>query len=113
MSKNTAVNQPEFPVGSVQLFSVSFVGQLDSGEKLTGTPLITEEDTTDLTITNKAVNTAALVIDGVTVAVGKALQCLVSGFTVAHSPYTVKLKCGTDSTPAQTKIGYGVFTVEA
>jgi hypothetical protein len=113
VSKNTAVKQPEFPVGSVQLFSISFVGQLDSGEKLTGTPLVTEQTTSDLTITNKVVSTAALVIDGQTVAIGKAVQCLVSGFQVANSPYTIKVQCDTDSSPAQTKIGYGVFAVEA
>ena len=113
MSTNLAPERPSFPVGSIRLFSVSFVGQLDVGELLTGVPLVVEQTTTDLTISNKAVNTAALTINGKAVAIGQAVQCLVSGFLTSHRPYTIKVTCATNSTPAETLIGYGQFEVEA
>ena len=80
---------------------VSFASDLDSGELLTGTPTITEITTTDLTLANKAVSTAALTILGKTVATGAAVQFTVTGGT-AGSVYDVKINVGTDATPAQT-----------
>jgi hypothetical protein len=66
-----------------------------------------------LTISNAAVNTAALTINDITVAIGDAVQFKVLGQAVANSPYTLKITVSTDSTPAQTKIGYVTFGVEA
>lgn len=92
--------------------SASFVGQLDSGELLTGTPTVTEytEDadgvlttSSDLTISDIAVNTAALTINGKTVAVGQAVQFKVSGGT-ADTNYVLRITAATDATPAQTLI---------
>ena len=89
-------------VGDVRTPAMSFVGILESGELLTGTPLVVEETTADLTLTNKVVNTAELTINGKTVAIGQAVQFSVSGHLVANSPYTILVTASTDATPAQT-----------
>lgn len=90
--------------GETRLHAISFVGKLDSGELLTGTPTITEVTNSYLTITNKAVNTAVLTINGNSVAIGQAVQCLITGVQdgITHE---VKIVVGTDSTPAQTLVG--------
>ena len=112
MTLNTAPERPVTAVGETNLFSVSFVGVLDSGESLTGTPTVTEVGTSDLTIENKVVSTTSLTINGKSVAAGKAVQFKVSGQAVANSPYTVKITVSTDSTPAQTKVKFVKFTCE-
>lgn len=94
----------------VRNVAVSFANKLDSGELLTGTPTATEVSTTDLTISDVAVNTAALTISGVSVAVGEAVQFKVSGGT-AGVKYKVRVTCATDSSPAQTLIVDVVFRV--
>ncbi len=113
MSDKTAPERPLAIVGETNTHSVSFVGLLDSGELLTGTPVVVEQTTTDLTITNKVVNTAALTINDISVAVGMAVQFKVVGHLVANTPYTVKITASTDATPAQTKVRYVKFKVEA
>lgn len=85
-------------VSEVRNVAVSFANMLDDGELLTGTPTIT---CTGLTFSNQAVNTAALTIDGVEVAIGQAVQFKVVGGT-ALTQYTIQVQCGTTSTPAQT-----------
>ena len=112
MAENTAKERLTAVVGETRLFSVSFDGKLDSGELLTGTPTVVEVTTSDLTISNKAVNVAALSINHETVAIGKAVQFKVSGQLAASSPYTILITCGTDSDPAQTVKGRVVFKVE-
>ena len=89
-------------VGSTRMVAVSFALQLDDGELLTGTPTVVEQTTSDLTLGNKAVSTAALTILGETVPIGEAVQFSVSGGTAANSPYLVRVTCGTDATVAQT-----------
>lgn len=113
MSENTAPQRPTAVVGEGRLFAVSFDGKLDSGEALTGTPTVTEVTTSDLTIANKAVSTSDLTINHKTVTTGRAVQFLVSGHLVANSPYTVRISCATDSSPAQTVKGKLKFNVEA
>lgn len=92
-------------VGATRLGACSFVGQLDSGELLTGTPTVAEETTSDLTLANKAVNTAELTLNQATVAIGQAVQFSVSGQLRANSPYTITITVGTDASPAQTLVG--------
>lgn len=111
MGQNTATHVPVLTPGETRLFSVSFDDVLDEGELLSGTPTVAEQTTADLTIANKAVSTAALVILGETIAIGRAAQFKVSGQLVASSPYTIKVTCGTDSSPAQTLEGYVKFRV--
>lgn len=95
--------------------SISFAGKLDSGELLTGTPVITDCGAPSpevLTFSNEAVNTAELTINGVTVPIGEAVQFKVIG-GVANAKYTIKAQCGTDATPAQTLIGSVELRVKA
>lgn len=94
-------------------FAVSFADVVDSGELLTGTPTVAEQTSSDLTITNKVVNSAALTINNKTVAIGNAVQFKVVGHLLATLEYTIKITVLTDSSPAQTKIGYVKFKVEA
>lgn len=109
MGQNTANEVPTLAVGETRLFSVSFDNKLDAGELLTGTPTVAEQTTSDLTIANKVVSTAALTINSVSVSAGRAVQFKVSGHGVTNSPYTLKITCGTNSSPAQTVIGYVKF----
>ncbi len=81
--------------------AISFVGLLDVGELLTGTPTILEVTTTDLTLTSKVVNTAQLTLSGKTVPVGEAIQFHVTGGT-ANTTYSILITTITDATPAQT-----------
>lgn len=99
-----APEQQTKTVSEVRNVAVSFVGKLDSGELLTGTPTTAEVTTTDLTFSNQAVNTAALTINDKTVPIGMAVQFKVIG-GVALSTYEITVVCGTDATPAQTLYG--------
>lgn len=112
MRYNTAPEIPTLAVGETRNCAVSFVGVLDSGESLTGTPTIVEETTSDLTLTSKVVSTAALTINSKSVPLGKAVQFRVSGQLAAGSPYTIKITVGTTSTPAQTLVKYVEFNVD-
>lgn len=90
--------------GETRNIAVSFIGKLeDSGELLTGTPTIVEQTSTSLTLSNKAVNTAALTLLGETVAIGKAVQFKVTDGTAGSSP-RIRITVSTDSVPAQTLI---------
>jgi hypothetical protein len=100
---------PAFAVGDTRNGAISFAGQLDSGEALTGTPTVVELTTTDLTISGVAVSTTALTINGETVAIGEAVQFKVVGMTAAN--YRLKVTATTDSTPAQTLVRYVRFQV--
>ena len=104
--KSVASEIHSMTIPETRIISVSFVNKLSSGELLTGTPTVAEETTSHLTITNAAVNTVALTISGVSVAVGQAVQFLVaaSGAT-ADTLYNVDVLCGTDATLAQTLNG--------
>jgi len=112
MGINRAPERPVVAVGETNLFSVSLVGVLDSGESATGTPIVTEQTTSDLTIENISVSSAELTINDRAVAAGSAIQFKVFGQLAANSPYLLKITFGTDSTPAQTKIKYVEFKVE-
>lgn len=102
MSKATRTEQKT--AGETRNISVRFAGVLDVGEALTGTPTISELDTTDLTISSKAISVAALTITGVSTPIGQAVQCAVSGGTAGNT-YDIQIVATTDSTPAQTIYG--------
>ena len=113
MGANTTTPARRFKTATeVRNVAVSFVGKLDSGELLTGTPTITEVDTSALTLTNKAVSSAALTINGVSVITGQALTFTVSG-GVAGTAYQITCNCGTDASNAQTLIATINLVVEA
>jgi len=99
MSDLNAKQVYEMGSGETRLVSVDYRGKLDTGELLTGTPTVTISPSGP-TISNEAVNTAALTIAGETVAIGQAVQFKITGVT-AGTTYTITTKCGTDSTPAQ------------
>ena len=91
--------------------SVSFVPRLDTGESLTGTPTVTEQVTSALTIDNVALSTATMTINNVSVASGKAVRMRVAG-GVANVNYDIQCLVNTDATPAQTLEGYIRLRVE-
>lgn len=90
----------EISAGATEVVSVDCLDFLDSGELFTGTPTITEQTTTDLTLSNKTVNIAALTINDRVVAIGKAIQFKVVG-QVAGVTYLIFITCTTDSSPAR------------
>lgn len=110
MGRGTAEQLPYCIVGETRTPGYSFAGKLDSGELLTGTPTVVEQTTSDLTITNKVVNTTALTLNNEEVAIGQAVQFKISGQLLANSPYVIKITCGTDA--GNTLIGYMRFEVD-
>jgi len=89
--------------GETRLVSVDYTDKLDAGELLTGTPTIVEVTTSDLTLANKVVNTAALTIRNRTVIIGQAVQFSVAGGQDGAA-YTIQITVTTDSSPAQTLV---------
>ena len=83
-----------------RIISVSFVGKLDSGELLASVITPTADPAT-VTISNEAVNTAALTILGKAVAIGQAVQFKVTSATAST---TITVTATSDSTPAQTLV---------
>ncbi len=88
-------------VSEIRTISVNLQGLLDSGELLTGTPIITEVTTSDLTLTNKVISTTALTINGVSVAIAEAVQ-FTAAVGVAGTEYEITISIGTNASPAQT-----------
>lgn len=112
MGRDTAAEVPEAIVGETLPWSANFIGKLDAEELLASIVDIEEENTSDLTITNKTVNTSTLVILGETALAGQAVQFTVSGFLVAGSPYSIKITATTDAEPTTpVKIGRVTCTV--
>lgn len=87
--------------GATRLLSVSFLPWLEGltgTALLTGTPVVVEVTTTVLTLTQKAYNTSAVIIEGVIVPAYKAVQFKVAvpsnggGLT-----YTISITVTTDT----------------
>ena len=99
--------------GSTRLVRVNYTKRLDSDVSLTGTPTVAEVTTTDLTLANKAVNTATYSDSstGKTVAVGKAIRFTVAGGTSGQT-YTIRVTVATNSTPTETLVDDLVITWE-
>ena len=96
----------EMVTTETRIVSVSFTNKLNSGELLTGTPTVAEETSSDLVITNKAVNTAIVSINGIDVPIGQAVQFLVdAAAATANELYNVDILCSTDASPAQVLNG--------
>lgn len=110
-----APQRQEKTVSEVRNVSVSFAARLDSGELLTGTPslaiLSPSVSPEDMTLSDEIVNTSALSVNGISAGVGEAVQFKITGGTVANSPYTIQITCGTDATPAQTLYGSIILTI--
>lgn len=87
--------------GAVDVVAIDETFELDEGETLTGTPTVTEVDTSDLTITNKTINNAQMTINGNTVAISCAVLFRISG-QKAGTLYHIKYTVATTSSPART-----------
>lgn len=81
--------------------AISFVGKLDNGELLSGSPTVTA--TTGITIASAAKNSTTVTIDGESVAANQAVTFRVSGGS-AGSSYTITASCATDAALPQTLI---------
>jgi len=99
-------------VSEVRNVAVDFSGLLDADELLTGTPTVAEITTTALTLTDKAVSTSVLRINGKERAAGEAVTFKVAG-GVAGTTYKIGINCGTTATPAQTLRGVVTLVVDA
>ena len=89
-------------VGAVRILSIDVQAELSGSETITGTPTITEA-TSVFTITNVSVSSAELTINDKTVAIGKAIQCLVDATSaVDGTTYTLAISATTTSSPAET-----------
>jgi len=99
---------PELSEGDIEIVSIDFWKILDAGELLTGTPTVAEQTTSDLTITNKAVNTASLEIKNRSVAVGEAVQFKITG---QQSDSTYRVRVTVSSTAGRKFIRDITFTV--
>jgi len=76
---------------TVDFFSVNFTDWLDSSETISSVA-ITEVDTTDLTLTSKAANAAAMTVNEDTVAIGKGVQCTIDAASAKRgTTYTLKV----------------------
>jgi len=90
-------------VGDTEMAAIDYQDHLDAGELLTGTPTILEQGSTDLTLGNKVVSTAALTILGSTVSIGQAVQFSVTGSSNSTGKlYEVRVTTVSDSTVART-----------
>ncbi len=98
---NTAPQRRTKTVGETRNVAVSFVGVLDSGELLTGTPAVVEVTSADLTLTNKAVNGSSLVVNGETCLAGQVVTFTVAG-GVADTDYQIRITATTNASNAQT-----------
>ena len=101
MSCNYANQTGCKPAGATHTMKVDFTDALKDSALLTGTPTIVEVTTSDLTIDNKAINTAEVTVRGEAVAIGKGVLASVSGGT-ANTTYTIKVTVSTDETATQT-----------
>lgn len=108
---STAPQRCTMSAGETRLVSVDFSEKLDSGELLTGS-VTTSINPTGPTISNQAVSTGSLTINGATVITGQAVQFKITGVT-AGEQYVVTMTVATNSTPAQTVDGAVIIKVDA
>jgi len=88
-------------VGDVDIGSINMSDYLDAGE-LCASVTVDEITTNHLTIANKVVSTAELIIKGETVPIGEAIQFSYSGMQ-ASTEYKLAIAVTTDSTPARVE----------
>lgn len=98
----------EITTDEVRVVSVSFQGKLDTGETLTGTPTVTAEAGSGLTLSNKTVNSEAITINSVACAIGEAVQFKVTATSGNAGEWDIDIACGTSD--GQTV--FGRVTVE-
>lgn len=91
--------------GAKRVVKINCTRELTGTEALTGTPIVTERTTSDLTITSKIVNAAVEIVDGESVAVGKCLRFFVIG-AKKGTTYTIDISCTTTSSPDPETLCY-------
>lgn len=74
----------------------SFLGKLRDGELLVSDPSAVEQTTSDLTLTNIQINTAAVVLQDCDHVIGQAVLFTVEG-GVANTEYVIKCKATSDA----------------
>jgi len=105
-----SVKKPELrtkKISATRTFIIVFTGELDTGEVLTGSPVMSDcLSVAELVFTNVLVNTDPVVIQNgkLTVPIGHAVMGQVAG-GVVNRIYDMKAICSTDSTPAQDLVG--------
>lgn len=98
---NTAPQRRTKTVGETRNVAVSFVDVLDVGELLTGTPTVVEVTSTDLTLTNNAVNGSSLVVNGEACLAGQVVTFTVAG-GVAGTTYEIRITATSNASNPQT-----------
>lgn len=109
MTTNVTLRRMPVNVGEGFNDTVDIEGLLKGSELATGTPLVVEVNTTDLSITNKAVNTVEQTVEGRTVAIGEGIDYTISGFV--KGIYRLKITLITTATPVATRIGFAEYEV--
>lgn len=105
---STAYEIHGMPVGSERNVSMSFVGLLDDGELLTGTPVVTIGPTGP-TLSDKRVNTSAVTISDQLVPVGQAVLFKITD-VAADTEYTMTVTVSTNA--GQSLIGKATLNGE-
>ena len=83
---------------------VSFDKVIDTGVLLTGTPTVDEEETTDLIISNIAINSVTVTVLKKPVAAGRAVLFSCAG-GVDGVTYSIKITVSTDGSPTEIPVG--------
>ena len=109
MTANITLNRMSVNVGETVNDTADIEGLLKGSELATGTPLVIEVNTSDLTITNKAVNTVTKTVEGRSVVVGEGIDYTITGFVTGV--YRLKITFSTDADPAATRVCYTEYEV--
>lgn len=107
---NVAQQFPCHGEGSERNVAVAILS-LPSGVLLTGVPTVEEVGSSDLTITQEAVNASNKTVLGVTYAAGKVVLFHRAGGTAGRA-YTLRISVNTDASPADVYVGYIRFRVD-
>lgn len=100
---NVAPQRPHKSETGIRNASISFFGYLDTGELLTGTPLVVEVGgTNDLTFSSIRINTADIVINDFVVVAGQAVLVSIANGLQSNSPYKIKITVSTSAATSQT-----------
>lgn len=97
----------QIKLGEVRNIAVSFVGVLDAGENLTGTPTIAA--VTGLAFASIGVSSAELTINGAAVPAARAVQFKVT--PSAAGRYRILVTATSNASPAQTLIAELILQV--
>ena len=89
------------PIGSQAVVTFDMTPRLQSGELLTGTPVVTDSKSTgELTISSKQVNSVADPDNDILI--GKAVQFKIGTSSSTCKEYTIATQVDTNGTPPQT-----------